>query len=80
MGQPAAQFARTVDVAADSAQVVGHFCWRLPASSGWRVICRLSQGDQVLAENEYDLGDHDEIQPTLSQRARTWLTDLVTPA
>ena len=80
IGQPAAQFARTVDVAANSAGVVGHFCWRLPAGSSWRMTCRLSQGDRLLAGNEYDLGDHDEIQPTLRQRVWTWLSGLVTPA
>jgi hypothetical protein len=40
----------------------------------------LTQGDRVLAENEYDLGDHDGIEPTLRQRMWTWLTGLVTPA
>jgi beta-mannosidase len=80
MGLPAAQFVRTVDVAASSAQVVGHFCWRLPAVGGWRMTCHMSQGDRVLAENEYDLGDHDEIQPTLRQRVWTWLTGLLTAA
>jgi beta-mannosidase len=80
IGQPAVQFARTVDVVANSAGVVGHFCWRLPAGSSWRMTCRLSQGDRLLAGNEYDLGDHDEIQPTLRQRVWTWLSGLVTPA
>jgi beta-mannosidase len=79
-GRPAAQFARSVDVAANSAGVVGHLSWRVPAGSGWRMTCRLTQGARVLAANEYNLGDRDRIQPTLRQRVWTWLAGLVTPA
>jgi beta-mannosidase len=79
MGQPVAQFTRTVDVAADSAEVVGDFCWHLPTGGGWRLSCSLTQGERLLADNEYDLGAHDGIQPTLQQRAWTWLAGLVTP-
>jgi beta-mannosidase len=79
-GQRAYRFAQAIDVAADSAAIVGRLRWTLPFSSSPRLVCRLIQDGQVLAANEYDLGAHDDIQPTLRQRLWSWITGLVTPS
>jgi beta-mannosidase len=79
-GQPVKRFARALDVAADSAGIVGDLDCELPAGGGWRLICQLANQDQTLATNEYDLSAHDGIQPTLGQRLWAWLVSLVTPA
>jgi beta-mannosidase len=79
-GQPVERFSQTVDVTADSAEIAGRFGWTLPPGYSWRIACRLTQDGQTLTTNEYDLGIHDGIQPTLSQRLWSWLTGLVIPA
>jgi beta-mannosidase len=63
---------QTLDLAADSAEVVARFCWALPADAQW-VRCRLSQGDEVLSFNEYDLSVHDPSKSSRWQRLRSWL-------
>lgn len=79
-GQALYNLARTVDVTADSAEIVGGFCWPLPPGATWRLTCQLIQDNQLLAKNEYDIAVHDDISPTLQQRLWAWLSDLVTPA
>jgi beta-mannosidase len=70
----------TVDLVADSAEVVGSLDWTLPPGEGWRLTCRLSHDDELLATNEYDLGIHDDIRPDLRQRLWIWLRDRLLPA
>jgi hypothetical protein len=79
-GQPTERFSQMLDVAGDSARIVGRVAWTLPPGQGWRLSCQLKQDGQILSSNEYDLGAHDGIQPTLRQRLRSWLTGLVRPA
>jgi len=73
-GQAVERFTCILDVAADSAAIVGQVDWLLPPGGGWRVTCRLSRGGQVLTANEYDLAVHDDLQPTPGQRLWTWLS------
>ncbi|MFC2037473.1 hypothetical protein ACFLYD_05840, partial [Chloroflexota bacterium] len=79
-GQPVEHLILAVDVAADSAAVVGRRCWTLPEGGGWRLTGRLTQGSRVLASNAYDLSAYDGLEPTLGQRLWTWLTGWITPA
>jgi len=76
-GRPVSRFARRVDAAADSAEIVGSFCWTLPAGDGWRLTCALTQAGQMLAGNEYDLAVYDGLGPTFGQRLWAWITSLV---
>ena len=79
-GVPAERSTLALDIAADSAVRVGSLDWILPRGAGWRLTCRLCQDGQALASNEYDLAVHDDIRPTLRQRAWAWLSSLVVPA
>jgi beta-mannosidase len=74
------RLARTLDVAADSAGVVARLDWLLPPGDDWRLTCGLSRDGQALATNEYDLGVHDDIQPTWRQRLWAWFTKLIVPS
>ncbi|MCP4516836.1 MAG: hypothetical protein GY824_16600, partial [Delftia sp.] len=65
---------KTLDLPADSAEVVARFSWTLPANARW-VRCRLRQGDEELSFNEYDLSFHDEQQAGRWQRLRARLGD-----
>ena len=76
-GRQLDRFARSVDVTADSAEVVGSLDWTLPSDGGWRLTCVLAQEGETLATNQYDLSEHDDMRPTLRQRLRIWLRDLV---
>jgi beta-mannosidase len=51
-----------VNVGADSAACVGRVSWALPRN-GWRVQCRLKQGERVLATNRYHLREYDGRRP-----------------
>jgi beta-mannosidase len=79
-GRAANRLALPLDVAADSAELVGHARWVLPTGDGWRLTCTLLHEDQALSTNEYDLGVHDGLRPTWRQRLRAWLGNLVTPS
>ena len=79
-GQAANRFAQAIDVAADSAGIVGRLSWTLPSSSTSWLVCRLVQDGQVLTANEYDLSAYDGTQPTFRQRLWSWITGLVTPS
>ena len=79
-GQAVARQDIGVEVAAGLAGLVGHLRWTLPPGGDWRLTCRLSQEEQVLAQNEYDLAIHDSIRPTAGQRLRAWLSSLVVPS
>jgi hypothetical protein len=79
-GTPIERTSLALDITADSAARVGSLGWTLPPGTGWRLTCRLCQNGQVLSLNEYDLAVHDDIQPTLRQRAWAWLSNLVVPA
>jgi beta-mannosidase len=76
-GQQAYDLVQVVDVPACSAAIVDRVCWPLPDGGDWRLECCLSQGSQLLSENEYDLAIHDGYQPALGQRLRAWLSGLV---
>ena len=53
-----------VDLRPDSAEVIGQVTWTLPAARGdWRIACQLTQGDQVLSTNRYDLTEYDGRRP-----------------
>jgi beta-mannosidase len=78
-GQTVSQLIQRLDVAADSAEVVGHLGRTLPEGDGWRLVCRLEQQDQVVTENEYDLAVHDGLGSGFGQRLWQWLTRLVMP-
>ncbi len=78
--QPTNHSSQAVDVAADSAEVVGHLRWTLPPSDGWRLTARLVREGQTLAANEYNLHPHDDTRPGLRQRLWTWLRGLVMPS
>jgi hypothetical protein len=65
-----------VDVVADSAVQVANMCWTLPHGNTWRLSCELHHEGQTVSANEYDLGIHDDIPPTLGQRAWAWLSGL----
>ncbi len=78
-GQPANQFIHRLEVAADSAEIVGRFEWTLPEGDGWRLVCRLERSGQLVAENEYNLAVHDGLGPGLGQRLWQWLTRLFMP-
>jgi beta-mannosidase len=75
--QPAERFERSLDILDDSAEIVGSVRWTLPPGGGWRLSCCVTQGGQVVTQNEYDLTAHDGIQPTLAQRLRAWFGGLV---
>jgi beta-mannosidase len=79
-GVPAERFRLGVDVAADSAGQAASICWNLPPGNAWRLSCELHHEGQTLSANEYDLGFHDELQPTLGQRAWAWLSGLAVPS
>ncbi|MGD2207074.1 MAG: glycoside hydrolase family 2 TIM barrel-domain containing protein [Anaerolineae bacterium] len=79
-GRPVNRFTRKVHIAADSSRVVGSIDWTLPVDGGWRLTCHLTFEQQIVATNEYDLTIHDDIQPTVKQRLRTWLTRLLLPS
>jgi len=78
-GQAVNRFVQDLDVAADSAGIVGRFEWTLPGGGGWRLLCRLEQHGQLVTENEYDLAVHDGLGPGLRQRLWEWLTGLFVP-
>ncbi len=78
-GQPVSQLVHRLDVAADSAEIVGRFDWTLPEGGGWRLLCRLEQQGRPVTENEYDLAVHDGLGPSLGQRLWQWLTGLFMP-
>jgi hypothetical protein len=61
------RFERDLDIGADSAEMVGRFCWTLPADARW-VRCHLYQGSETRAFNAYDLSFHDPGRPSLGQR------------
>ena len=65
---------KTLDLPADSAEVVARFSWTLPANARW-VRCRLRQGDEELSCNEYDLSFCDAKQPGRWQRLRSRMGD-----
>lgn len=73
-GQPVDRSVHTLEVAADSATIVGRIKWTLPEGDGWWVVCRLEQAGRLVAENEYDLAVHDGLGPSLGQRLWQWLT------
>ncbi len=73
-GQLLERFERELDVAADSAEVVGRFCWTLPTEAHW-VRCRLYQDKELLSFNEYDLTVYDGGRPGWRNRLHTWLAD-----
>ena len=77
--QPANRFTPKLDVAADSAEVVGQLKWTLPEGNGWRLACRLEQHGQMVAKNEYDLAVHDELGPGLGQHLWQWLIRMFMP-
>jgi beta-mannosidase len=79
-GQAANRFETILDVAADSALVVGNFRWPLPPGDSWQLRCQLEQGSQLLAKNKYDLAVHDGLRPTPGQRLSAKISDLVVPA
>ncbi|MGD9144548.1 MAG: glycoside hydrolase family 2 TIM barrel-domain containing protein [Anaerolineae bacterium] len=79
-GVPAERFSLAVDVAADSAGQVASICWSLPPGRKWRLSCELHHRGQTLSTNEYELGIHDDIQPTLGQRVWAWLSGLAVPS
>jgi beta-mannosidase len=79
-GTPIERSTLALDITADSAARVGSLGWTLPPGTGWQLTCRLCQDGRVLSLNEYDLAVHDDIQPTLGQRAWAWLSSLVVPA
>jgi hypothetical protein len=78
-GKLAERTSLRVDVASDSAERIGHLHWSLPPGTGWRLACKLLQNGRTLATNEYDLGVHDGIQPTMGQRLWAWLSALFLP-
>jgi beta-mannosidase len=75
-GQATDHYACTVDVLADSAEVVTSLDWNLPAGGGWRLTCRLAREGHTLSANEYDLAVYDDLGPTLGQRLWIWLRGL----
>ena len=79
-GVPAERFSLGVDVTADSAGRAASICWTLPPGNTWRLSCELHHEDQTLSANEYELGIHDDIQPTLGQRVWAWLSGLAVPS
>jgi hypothetical protein len=79
-GQAVETMSESVDVGADSAKVAGELEWCLPPGGDWRVTCSLLRDGQILATNDYDVGTHDDIQPTARQRLRAWLRHLVIPS
>jgi len=48
-GQAANRLIETLNVAADSAEIVGHLDWRLPEGSSWRLVCELKQHREPVA-------------------------------
>ncbi len=77
-GGRAAQRANiTVDVDANTAARHRRLAWRLPAGERWRLTATLLRGREVLSYNEYELGIHDGIRPTVRQRIRARLARLV---
>lgn len=78
-GKVAERTSLGVNVAADSAERIGHLHWTLPPGTGWRLVCRLLQNGRTLATNEYDLAVHDGIRPAAGQRLWAWLSGLVMP-
>jgi beta-mannosidase len=72
-------FLRTVDIPADSAEMVGRVQWTLPRGSGWRLSCSVAHEGHIVTRNEYDLSAHDGIEPTLRQRLGEWLRGLASP-
>jgi beta-mannosidase len=79
-GRAANRFTHRMDMAADSAEPVGHACWPLPPGDGWRLTCTVFHEGQALSTNEYDLSLYDGIRPTWRQRLWTWSSKLVTPS
>jgi beta-mannosidase len=79
-GQPICDFGQGVSVPGDSARIVGSFEWVLPAGDDWQLACALTKDAQILADNAYDLGVHDATQPSVRQRLRSWLKDLLAPS
>jgi beta-mannosidase len=71
------EWVHVTDIAADSAEVVGHLTWILPPDSAGLVTCRLTRDGEVLGVNEYDLDVYDGIQATPLQRLRAWITGLL---
>lgn len=66
-----------VDIAPDSATIVDTIDWLLPPGRYWRLTCRLSHSNQLLACNEYDLAVHDDLGPSIRHRLRALLTSLI---
>jgi beta-mannosidase len=79
-GQAAARHAARVEIQPASVHEVGRLSWTLPPGDDWHITCKLSRQGQVLSANEYDLTVHDDDEPTLQQRVRAWLRNLVVPS
>lgn len=58
----------TMRVRADSARAVGQVEWALPEGGAWWAIARLYQGEEPLAESEYDLSFYDSYKMPLIHR------------
>ncbi|MFN2227809.1 MAG: glycosyl hydrolase 2 galactose-binding domain-containing protein, partial [Anaerolineae bacterium] len=89
-GRPA-EPARSIpglDVPPAMAQSIARLRWTLPwataravpAGSSGRLTCRLLQGEDILAANEYELGHYDDVRPTWRQRLWAWFSGLVVPS
>ena len=76
-GQSVSQLVHRLDVAADSAEIVGRLDWVLPEGDGWRLVCGLEQKGQLVTENEYNLTAHDGLGPGIGQRLWQWLSGLL---
>jgi hypothetical protein len=79
-GQPLNRFSQPVDVEADSAELLGSFCWQLPPGDAWRLTCQVTRQGRPLAANEYDLAAYDDQRPALGQRLWAWFSGLFVPA
>jgi beta-mannosidase len=78
--QAAARHVMKVDIQPNSAREISRLTWAIPPGDHWRLTCKLCHEGQVLSANEVDLTVHDDIVPTLQQRVRAWLRNLVVPS
>ena len=78
--QAAARHVVNVDIQPASVREIGRLTWAIPPGDDWRLTCKLRREGQVLSMNEVDLTVHDDIVPTLQQRVRAWLRNLVVPS
>jgi beta-mannosidase len=79
-GQCVPVLRRAVDVAPNSAAVVDHCTWSLPAGEGWGLVCRLTHDGHLLSFNAYDLAAHDSLGPSWWQRLGMQMAKLFIPA